>query len=520
VKCANYVFAFVLACGVSACEGKKAGSIRISSEWTIADNNFLGVASGVVQPKAKTAYVLLDSFEAMKISYVTKMGQNIVNCCDNSIIVKSDAAYVDNQTLNTGLYAYIGVEQIEIGSIPKTLHAFAQVVDDQARELIKGKLIELENRRHEEEKRIAAEKAKAEKMKIEAERARLQHERELEEARARLERENAEKRRALEAEQKQIDQQNYARYTEQAFAFVSFDYNEYVVIDDAIAKISEISVDEAVWNKLRDAVAAKDHLLALGLMANTNRLAEYPAPDVVRRLISEFSQQRFHLRLRFRNKKTCDSFGEKVLAFGYWCDCNNRSNKLTPVPFFEESGSENERVFAFGIDERVNYLILRSNNSISDLWLLYSNKTYQIECDARLSQEEKLKRIGKENEEFLSAIHAKAMRKLSDFQIRRFSSGGDRPALKNQNNEIDAGNSSPRRRRRVSDSGSSVMHDSNGRASHQTPDNACFEYTVQPGDTLSLIAAAFNTTNAKIKKVNGLKGDALKSGQTLLVPKD
>ena len=89
-----------------------------------------------------------------------------------------------------------------------------------------------------------------------------------------------------------------------------------------------------------------------------------------------------------------------------------------------------------------------------------------------------------------------------------------------QNNEIDAGNSSPRRRRRVSDSGSSVMHDSNGRASHQTPDNACFEYTVQPGDTLSLIAAAFNTTNAKIKKVNGLKGDSLKSGQTLLVPKD
>ena len=518
MKCANYVFAFVLACSVSACEGKKAGSIRISSEWTIADNNFLGVASGVVQPKAKTAYVLLDSFEAMKISYVTKMGQNIVNCCDNSIIVKSDAAYVDNQTLNTGLYAYIGVEQIEVGSIPKTLHAFAQVVDDQARELIKGKLIELENRRHEEEKRIAAEKAKAEKMKIEAERARLQHERELEEARARLERENAEKRRALEAEQKQIDQQNYARYTEQAFAFVSFDYNEYVVIDDAIAKISEISVDEAVWNKLRDAVAAKDHLLALGLMANTNRLAEYPAPDVVRRLISEFSQQRFHLRLRFRNKKTCDSFEEKTMAFGYWRDY--RSNKLTPVSFFEESSNELERVFAFGIDEQINYLILRSNYSISDLWHLYSDKTHQIECDARLSQEEKSKLIGKENEEFLSAVHVKARRKLSDFQVGRFSSGGNRPALKNQNNEIDAGNSSPRRRRRVSDSGSSVMHDSNGRASHQTPDNACFEYTVQPGDTLSLIAAAFNTTNAKIKKVNGLKGDSLKSGQTLLVPKD
>ena len=501
MKCANYMVALVLACSICGCKGKKAGSIQISSEWTIADENFLGVASGVVQPKAKTAYVLLDSFETMKISYVTKMGLNIVNCLDNRIIVKSDAAYVDNQTLNTGLYAYIGVEQIEVGSIPKTLHAFAQVVDDQARGLIKGKLIELENRRHEEEKRIVAERAKTEKMKLEAERARLQHERELEEARARIERENAEKRKALEAEQKQIAQRNYARYAEQAFSSVSFDYNEYVVIDAAIAKISEISVDEVEWNKLREAVAAKDYLLALGLMANTDRLAEYPSPDVVRRLISEFSRQRFHLRLRFRNKKTCDSFGEKVLAFGYWCDCDNRSNKLTPVPFFEESGSENERVFAFGIDERVNYLILRSNNSISDLWHLYSNKTYQIECDERLSQEEKLKRIGKENEEFLSAIHAKAMRKLSDFQIRRFSSVGDCSVQEKQDNKIDAGISRPRRH--ASSSGLSYMYDGDGRESHQTSNNRCYKYTVQSGDTLNLIAVAFGTTTAKIKKLMG-----------------
>ena len=517
MKCANYLLVFVLACSVCACEGKKPGSIRISSEWAIADENFLGVASGAVQPKAKTAYVLLDSFEAMKISCVTKIGQNIVNCFDNSIIVKSDAAYVDNQTLSTGLYAYIGVEQIEVGSIPKTLHAFAQVVDDQARELITGKLIELENRRHEEEKRIAAEKAKAEKMKIEAERARLQHERELEEARARLEHENAEKRKALEAEQKQIAQQDYARYAEQVFSCLSFDYNEYVVIDEAIAKISEISVDEAVWNKLRDAVAAKDHLLALGLMMNTDRLVEYPAPDVVRRLISGFSRQSFHLRLRFRNKKTCDSFEEKTMAFGYWRDYY--SNKLTPQSFFEESSNDLERVFVFGIDGQINYLILRSNYSVSDLWLLYSNKTYQIECDARLSQEEKFKLIGKENEEFLSTVHAKAKRKLSDLQIRRFSSGGDRPVLGKQNNKIVTENSGPRRRR-GSDSDSSYMHDSDGRASRQTPDNICFEYTVQSGDTLSLIAKAFNTTIAKIKKINGLNGNALKVGQTLLVPKN
>ena len=45
------------------------------------------------------------------------------------------------------------------------------------------------------------------------------------------------------------------------------------------------------------------------------------------------------------------------------------------------------------------------------------------------------------------------------------------------------------------------------------------EYTVQSGDTLSLIAQAFNTTVAKLKEMNGLKGDNLRIGQKLAVPK-
>ena len=47
----------------------------------------------------------------------------------------------------------------------------------------------------------------------------------------------------------------------------------------------------------------------------------------------------------------------------------------------------------------------------------------------------------------------------------------------------------------------------------------CQEYVVQPGDTLSLVAEAFGTTVSKIKEMNRLKGDGLRIGQKLLVPK-
>ena len=45
------------------------------------------------------------------------------------------------------------------------------------------------------------------------------------------------------------------------------------------------------------------------------------------------------------------------------------------------------------------------------------------------------------------------------------------------------------------------------------------EYTVQAGDTLSLISQAFNTPVAKIKEMNGLKNDNLRVGQKLKLPK-
>ena len=52
------------------------------------------------------------------------------------------------------------------------------------------------------------------------------------------------------------------------------------------------------------------------------------------------------------------------------------------------------------------------------------------------------------------------------------------------------------------------------------PTGPCYEYTVQSGDTLSLISKAFGTTVQKIKDMNGMKGDALRVGQKLNVPKE
>jgi len=48
----------------------------------------------------------------------------------------------------------------------------------------------------------------------------------------------------------------------------------------------------------------------------------------------------------------------------------------------------------------------------------------------------------------------------------------------------------------------------------------CVEYTVEKGDTLTVIAQALHTTVQKIKEVNGLKSDALRIGQKLIVPKE
>jgi len=46
----------------------------------------------------------------------------------------------------------------------------------------------------------------------------------------------------------------------------------------------------------------------------------------------------------------------------------------------------------------------------------------------------------------------------------------------------------------------------------------CREYVVEKGDTLSIVAQAFNTSVRKIKEMNNLKSDNLRVGQKLIVP--
>lgn len=52
------------------------------------------------------------------------------------------------------------------------------------------------------------------------------------------------------------------------------------------------------------------------------------------------------------------------------------------------------------------------------------------------------------------------------------------------------------------------------------PQGPVREYKVIQGDTLSLIAQAFNTTVPKLRQLNNLKNDSLRIGQKLYVPKN
>lgn len=56
--------------------------------------------------------------------------------------------------------------------------------------------------------------------------------------------------------------------------------------------------------------------------------------------------------------------------------------------------------------------------------------------------------------------------------------------------------------------------------SPQTTPAPYFEYTVRPGDTLWLLAQKFGTTVDRIKTLNNLSGDLLKTGQVLRIPND
>ena len=47
----------------------------------------------------------------------------------------------------------------------------------------------------------------------------------------------------------------------------------------------------------------------------------------------------------------------------------------------------------------------------------------------------------------------------------------------------------------------------------------CKEYVVEKGDTLSVIAEAFNTSVPVLRSMNNLKGNNLRIGQKILVPK-
>jgi len=121
---------------------------------------------------------------------------------------------------------------------------------------------------------------------------------------------------------------------------------------------------------------------------------------------------------------------------------------------------------------------------------------------------------------------------LSDVQRRvgKLEGGGDMRGVRQEIEALKA--SIAELRREMQSLRGEIVKDLSGRiAKMQTPAPAPkpverkivigphVEYTVKSGDTLSLIAEAFNTTVPKIKEMNNLKGNNLRVGQKLNLPK-
>ena len=121
---------------------------------------------------------------------------------------------------------------------------------------------------------------------------------------------------------------------------------------------------------------------------------------------------------------------------------------------------------------------------------------------------------------------------LSELQSRvsRLEGGGDAKGLRQEIESLKA--TVADLRRQLQSQRGEIVRDLSGRIAkiqQQTPPpppkvektviGPHREYTVQSGDTLSVIAEAFNTTVSKIKEMNNLKSDSLRIGQKLNVPK-
>ena len=125
---------------------------------------------------------------------------------------------------------------------------------------------------------------------------------------------------------------------------------------------------------------------------------------------------------------------------------------------------------------------------------------------------------------------------LSELQTRvgRLEGGGDSRGIRQEIDALKAAVADIRRQLQAQRG--EIVRDLTGRISQMQKQQAAMapkpvekrekvvlgphrEYTVQPGDTLSMISEAFGVSVARIKEMNNLKSDNLRVGQKLNLPK-
>ncbi len=221
---------------------------------------------------------------------------------------------------------------------------------------------ELQKQREENDRKLAAERAKAE---IEAEKQRQEAARQAEE----------ERKRRYPIEQKQR-----AEYASVKLGGISFDWKSYVRMQkDLLRYVYSIEVTEKKWRELQNLQRDKNWLGMLGAIAE-REMKDYPNEDNIDLLVKQLRTKEFHLSLKFTHKIRLHS-----LRGGWWDD----SDSILPFNMDKSIGGKMTiyAVNGVGHGRSVNMVYEEAAHKKEEIRVnMKLGRIYQTEGDAALKQ--------------------------------------------------------------------------------------------------------------------------------------
>lgn len=192
-------------------------------------------------------------------------------------------------------------------------------------EQTKQRRILAEQRRLEDEQRRIREQAEQERVNRELQKQREENDRKLaaERAKAEIEAEKQRQEAARQAEEERkrrypIEQKQRAEYASVKLGGISFDWKSYVRMQkDLLRYVYSIEVTEKKWRDLQNLQRDKNWLGMLGAIAE-REMKDYPNEDNIDLLVKQLRTKEFHLSLKFTHKIRLHS-----LSGGWWDDSDS-----------------------------------------------------------------------------------------------------------------------------------------------------------------------------------------------------